>query len=258
VKPEKALGQHFLRDPQVLEELAALVDVGRSAGVLEIGPGEGALTAFLVGQGPPVIALDKDPRAAEALRARFGAAVQTACGDAVHADLEALLPAVDDRGRRPVVAGNLPYNVASAIYRRLLGLSPSVARLVLMLQREVAQRIVALPGTRGWGIPSIHTALVARAHLVREVPPEAFTPRPKVWSAILYVEPLPEPRVPWGEVEGVVGLAQQLLQWRRKVLRNTGLASELLEAVGAVPSLRAEDLTLDQLIQLYRLSESAR
>ncbi|MGM0577032.1 MAG: 16S rRNA (adenine(1518)-N(6)/adenine(1519)-N(6))-dimethyltransferase RsmA [Myxococcota bacterium] len=251
MRADKKLGQHFLRDPEVLQDIDAVADVGRSAGVLEIGPGEGALTGFLVRSGRPVVALELDPRAVEAVGRRFGDAVRVVEGDAVDADLEALLPPADEEGRLPVVVGNLPYNAGSAILRRLLRLDGRVARMVVMLQREVAERVVAGPGSKRYGLLSVLAALQAKAWIVREVPPAAFRPRPKVHSAVLLVEPLDTPHLPPGEMEAFTTFVGGLFRSRRKTLANTLGHTEALEALGVDPRARPETLSPDQILALY-------
>jgi len=258
LKPDKRLGQHFLRDTDVLQDIAAVADVAHSAGVLEIGPGEGALTAFLVGTGKPVVAIDKDPRAIEALHQRFGDAVRGVLGDAVEDDLGALLPSPDNDGRLPIVVGNLPYNVASPIFRRLLHLAPQrVSRMVLMFQREVALRIVAEPGNKAYGVPSVMASLLARCHVVRDVPPQAFHPPPKVDSAVILAEPLPDPAhdLDAAGLEAFGRWLPALFQRRRKKLRHatqalTDLAAA--EATGIDLALRPERLTPQQIITLFK------
>lgn len=250
MRPDKSLGQHFLRDPDVLADIAAIADVGRSSGALEIGPGEGALTAFLVGAGVPVVAIDKDPRALDALATRFGDKVRVVLGDAAHDDLAPLLP-----GPGAVVVGNLPYNVASVIHRRVLALghTAKLARAVLMFQREVALRIVAGPGSRDFGVPSILTAVAARAWIVRDVPPRAFSPPPKVDSAVVLVEPLPAPLVPAAELEAFASFVASIFQQRRKTLGNAlGAQRARLDAVGIDPGLRAEQLAVADFVRLFR------
>ena len=133
MRADKRLGQHFLRDIEVLEEIVAIADVSNSAGVLEIGPGEGALTAFLVRAGRPVVALERDPRAVKAVEERLGDKVEIVEGDALEEDLGALLPPAIEGRDAPVIVGNLPYNVGTAIYRRILALRKRSSRAVLML-----------------------------------------------------------------------------------------------------------------------------
>lgn len=254
MRPDKRLGQHFLLDAEVLEEISAVADVGRAAGVLEIGPGDGALTAFLVQSGRPVHAIDLDPRAVAEIQRRFGDAVQVVQGDAVEADLASLLPAPNPEGRRAVVVGNLPYNAGSAIYRRLLGLGDQVERLVLMFQREVARRIVAGPGSRAYGLLSVVTALQARAWMIREVPPTAFRPRPKVHSAVVLVEPLgaASPLAGPGELDSLTRFVGRLFQSRRKTIGNTITDVAALARLGIDPGCRAETIAPETLLTLYR------
>lgn len=253
MKANKRLGQHFLRDPGVLTEIAAIADVERSAGALEIGPGEGALTAFLVRSGRPIVALEKDRRAVEELAARFGDAVRVVEGDALTADLGALLPRDATGGARPVVVGNLPYNVGGAIYRRLLTLRGQVARLVLMLQREVAVRLVAPAGSRLYGIPSVVTGLLANAWLVREVPPWCFEPRPKVDSAVILVELHDAPPLSLDELDRFDRFLTMMFHNRRKTLANAlGDTADALKSVGVPVSARAEEVDPPTLLALYR------
>ncbi len=264
MRPDKRLGQHFLRDTQVLQEISAVADVAHSSGVLEIGPGEGALTAFLVRAGRPVVAIDKDPRAIDALWERFGESVKGVLGDAMRDDLGELLPPPDSDGRRPVVVGNLPYNVASPIFRNLLALGyPRVARMVLMFQREVALRIVAKPGSKAYGVPSVMAALLARAHVVREVPPSAFYPRPKVDSAVVLVEPLQTPLHDL-DPDGLSAFGRWLpglFQKRRKKLRHATQALIDLDAAattGVDLDIRPERLEPAQILALFSSQRGRR
>lgn len=262
MRPDKRLGQHFLRDADVLEDIASVADVAHSAGALEIGPGEGALTAYLADAGRPIVAVDRDPRAVRELARRFGERVQAMEGDALAVDLEALLPTPGEDGRLPVIVGNLPYNAASAIFRRLLGLQRPVARMVLMFQREVARRIVAGPGSRAYGVPSVLRALVADAWIVRDVPPEAFFPRPKVDSAVVLVEPRSTPAFPGAD--GAIArqdafgtFLSRVFQARRKVLANAVKPAQAVTAAGLDPRGRAEGLTPEELWRLFRATEQA-
>jgi 16S rRNA (adenine1518-N6/adenine1519-N6)-dimethyltransferase len=254
MKADKSLGQHFLRDADVLADIAAIADLDHSAGALEIGPGEGALTAFLVKSRVPVHAIDQDPRAVEAIQTRFGERVKVTLGDAAKADLRVHLPLEKD-GQKPVIVGNLPYNVGSLIHRRVLGLGHAIARSVLMFQKEVALRLVAKPSTSEYGIPSIVTQAAARAYSVREVPPEAFSPRPKVDSAVILVEPLPSPLVPFEDLDAFGDFLGKAFQQRRKTLSNSlGEQRRLLEVVGVDPRKRAEELSVETWVALWRAS----
>lgn len=243
-----------MRDTRVLEDIAAIADVGHSGGCLEIGPGEGALTAFLVkgAQGKKVIAIDPDPRAIAAVTTRFAGAVHAVLGDATQDDLAALLP-----GPKAVVVGNLPYNAASLIHRRVVALGDRISRAVLMFQKEVALRLVAVPKTRDYGIPSIVTQAAATAFIVREVGPECFSPRPKVDSAVVLVEPRATPLVAFTELERFGDFLALAFQQRRKTLGNAmGERRVLLEQVGIAPTRRAEELSVEEWVALFRAHES--
>lgn len=250
MRADKRLGQHFLRDVEVLTDIAAIAAVHETGGVLEIGPGEGALTGFLMRGNKPVVVLDKDPRAIEAVYERFGEAVQGVLGDALHADLDALLPSGPPA---PIVVGNLPYNVGTAILQRLLTLTGRVSRLVVMLQHEVAARVVASSSSKAYGLLTVLTWLSGDAWIVREVPPEAFAPRPKVNSSVVLIELRSEPRIPEEERAAFTQFAGGLFRSRRKMLRKTFENLEGLKTLGVEPTARPEDLTPEQILALYRL-----
>jgi 16S rRNA (adenine1518-N6/adenine1519-N6)-dimethyltransferase len=251
MRPDKKLGQHFLRDASVLEEISGLADVKNSPGVLEIGPGEGALTAFLARAGRPITAVDRDPRAEIALRNRFGDNVNFVHGDALTVDLESLLPPSVD-GSLPVVVGNLPYNVGTAIYRRLLRLYGKTSRMVLMLQREVAHRISASHGSKTYGVLSVLTSLTARAMLVRDVPPDAFFPPPKVHSSLLYVDFPKEPLLAVDEHEAFARFVGRFFQMRRKKIIKVIPDTELLARFGIEPTQRPESVPALTYLALFR------
>ncbi len=253
MRADKRLGQHFLVDPAVLREICDIADVEHSAGVLEIGPGEGALTAFLAAGTKPVVALEKDPRAVAEVQRRLGQRVQVVEGDALEVDLGALLPPVGPDGRRPIVVGNLPYNVGTAIFRRLLALGSRLERMVLMLQREVAERITAEPGNRAHGLLTVATALRARAWQVGVVPPAAFRPQPKVESALLLVEPLAAPRLDDEAEAEFLTFVASLSQARRKTLANAVGDLKALAIVGIDPRARPETLSLETLLALHQV-----
>jgi 16S rRNA (adenine1518-N6/adenine1519-N6)-dimethyltransferase len=251
MRPNKRLGQHFLCDPGVLREIVEVADPERSAGVLEIGPGEGVLTAFLARSRRPIVAIDADARAVEAVEIRLGDAVRVVHGDALEVDLASLLPPPVD-SRLPVVVGNLPYNAGTAIYRRLLLLERRVSRHVLMFQKEVADRIVAGPGSKTYGILSVVTALCARAWKVCDVEPSAFRPPPKVRSAVILVEPLEAPLITAAEQAPLGAFVGRIFQTRRKTLLNVLGSQEVVDAHGLDGKARPETLSPETLLRLYR------
>ena len=252
MRADKRLGQHFLRDPEILAEIAAIADVQRSAGVLEIGPGEGALTAFLARSDKPIVAIERDPRAIRAIETRFGDRVTVTEGDALQVDLGELLPPMNAQGVKPVVVGNLPYNAGTAIYRRLLGLGDQVSRHILMFQKEVAQRIVAPAGTRAYGLLSVMTTIRAQAWMVLEVSPKAFRPPPKVHSAVVLVEPRATPLIDPHEEKDFHDFLGEFFRMRRKTLQNGFGHVKALEALGIDPQQRPESVGPTTLIELYR------
>ena len=169
MRPAKRWGQSFLIDPFVADAEAALVDLAPGRPVLEIGGGLGILTAALLRRGlGPLTVLERDPRLAEFLRATFGRRVRVIAADA----LEVGLPPAD------CVVGNLPYSVASPILRRLF--EAKVPRIVFLVQREVAERIAAGPGSKQYGRLSIWARYYGTVELFRTVGPDAFAPRPEV------------------------------------------------------------------------------
>jgi len=251
LRANKRLGQHFLRDPAVLREIYEVADPERSAGVLEIGPGEGALTAFLVRAKRPVTAIDQDPRAIDAVRARLGSAVTLVEGDALAVDLGELLPPAVE-GKQPIVVANLPYNAGTAIYRRLLRLERRVSRHVLMFQKEVGQRIVATPGTKAYGVLSVLTALCADAWCVCVVPPSAFQPPPKVHSAVILVEPKESSPIAQEEHDAFASFVGRLFQGRRKTLLNVLGSQALIDTHGLDGKARPETLSPETFLRLFR------
>ncbi len=208
VVPSKALGQSFLANPFIADAEAALVGVPPGRPVVEIGGGLGVLTAALVRRGfEPLTVVERDPRLAGFLRDAFGERIRVLVGDA----LEIELPPAD------CVVGNLPYSVATPILLRLF--AARVPRIVFLVQREVAERLAAGPGSKEYGRTSILAALYGTVELFRTVPENAFSPPPKVESRIgVHVArtgPLPVPSVPRLE-RAVKGLFSS----RRKQLAN--------------------------------------
>lgn len=250
VRPRKALGQNFLVEPGIVERIVAAAGV-RGRRVLEIGPGMGALSDRLAAEADELVLLEIDPRMAARLRARFAASphVRVETGDALRVDLGALF---EGPGRAVVVA-NLPYSVASPMLLRLLEARRRFERLVLMLQREVAERVVAGPGGKDYGLPSIWVALYGHAEILFRVPPGAFVPRPKVESAVAAIALAPSPRVALADEARFRALVRAAFAQRRKTLRAAlaGLATRGdLEAAGIDPRRRGETLSVEEFARL--------
>jgi len=236
------LGQHFLADRGVVARIVALL-AEEPARVLEIGPGRGAMTGELAARFSRVVALEVDDRLLAPLRERFGAAgVEVRQGDALSEDLDRLVG--DERPWQ--VAANLPYSVGTAIVRRLLPRHDVFSRLVVMLQREVAERIVVTPGSKGHGLLALERAARAEARIAFHVPPRAFRPRPRVESSVVVLDLRPSP---FEEelLERALGLAAHALRTPRKMLSNAAkplVETESLERAGLDPSSRPATVEL--------------
>lgn len=245
----RRLGQNFLVDPSIAARIAAEL-APNPPRVLEIGPGRGALTEPLLDRFDRVLALELDADLVPPLVARIGGCLEVRQGDALADDLDAML--ADEAPWQ--VASNLPYSVGTAILRRLLRRHDLFSRLVVMLQREVAQRVVAEPGGKGHGLLALERAAWADARLLFDVPPRAFRPRPKVVSTVLVLD-LEEPDLDPGLLERALSLASRALTRPRKMLSNA-LPAEIgvgsIEAAGLDPSDRPGTVPLDAWLRLAK------
>ncbi len=253
IDPRKSLGQHFLHDQGVLRRISALAAPEPGSGIVEVGPGTGALTEHLLALGCPVHAVERDDRLLPLLAERFGPALRLHAADAVHLDWPAVLadPAL---GPRPVVVGNLPYNVGAAIVMALLESHCPPARMVVMLQREVADRIAAHgPSHPAWGLLSVHAGWRAEVRPCFRVGPGAFRPPPKVESAVIALWPRAAPLAEVPSQASFDRLVNAGFGQRRKQLagalgHSLGLPREAvlaaLAAHGLRPDARAEQLDL--------------
>ena len=246
----KRLGQNFLIDTDVAERIVGLLD-DEPRRALEIGPGRGALTDGLRRRFGRLVALELDERLAADLAARYREEpVEVIHADALHDPLDPIL-ASDAPWQ---VASNLPYSVGTAILRRLLPRHDLFTRLVVMLQREVAQRIVAEPGVRNHGLLALERAAWADARIAFDVPPRAFRPRPKVMSSVVTLRLHPSSYDP-EDLERGLRLASRALTKPRKMLGNAlkpgGTASQIA-AVGLDPESRPAEVSLDGWIALAK------
>jgi 16S rRNA (adenine1518-N6/adenine1519-N6)-dimethyltransferase len=262
--PSRALGQHFLADPNTARRIVRLAGVAAGARVLEIGPGAGSLTVELVASGARVTALELDRHLVPVLEdvlGRRGAAdrVRVESGDALTADLAALLG-----GEPHAIVSNLPYNVAVPIVMRVLESVPLVPRLFVMVQREVADRLAAAPGGKEYGAVSVRVAYHASARRVGVVPASVFLPPPRVDSALVEIvrHRVPPVEVPSSDL--LFALVRAGFAQRRKMLRRA-LRAELddstervLAAAGVAPTARAESLDLEAWAALARATEEVR
>ncbi|WP_281991982.1 16S rRNA (adenine(1518)-N(6)/adenine(1519)-N(6))-dimethyltransferase RsmA [Sulfitobacter geojensis] len=253
----KSLGQNFLLDLNLTAKIARQAGDLTGCDVLEIGPGPGGLTRGLLAEGARhVLAIEKDPRCLPAL-AEIGAAYDGQLtvieGDALEINpLEHLTPPIR-------VAANLPYNVGTELLVRWLTPAqwpPFWQSLTLMFQREVAERIVAAPGSKAYGRLALLAQWRADARIVLHLPPEAFTPPPKVSSAVVHLTALAEPRFP-ADPKILNRVVAAGFNQRRKMLRASlkGIAPDIedrLQAAGIKPTERAEQVSLEAFCALAR------
>ncbi|MFY0645854.1 16S rRNA (adenine(1518)-N(6)/adenine(1519)-N(6))-dimethyltransferase RsmA [Sulfitobacter geojensis] len=253
----KSLGQNFLLDLNLTAKIARQAGDLTGCDVLEIGPGPGGLTRGLLAEGARhVLAIEKDPRCLPAL-AEIGAAYDGQLtvieGDALEINpLEHLTPPIR-------VAANLPYNVGTELLVRWLTPAqwpPFWQSLTLMFQREVAERIVAAPGSKAYGRLALLAQWRADARIVLHLPPEAFTPPPKVSSAVVHLSALAEPRFP-ADPKILNRVVAAGFNQRRKMLRASlkGIAPDIedrLQAAGIKPTERAEQVSLEAFCALAR------
>lgn len=254
--PKKSLGQHFLTDPRILGRIADALQLQRGDRVLEVGPGRGALTGELLARGAILTAIEKDRDLIPILRARFPE-LRLAQGDALEEDWRALAEA----GHGPLlVIGNIPYNITSPLIDKAL-LPPRPRRVVFLVQREVADRLAAVAGTREYGALTVGVQTVAGVERLMTVAAGAFRPAPKVDSAVVRLTPLAAPLIPDGQVASFRRLVTALFAARRKQLGRavrqvTGWGPErvvgLLTSMGVDPSHRPEVLTPLQFAVLHQ------
>jgi 16S rRNA (adenine1518-N6/adenine1519-N6)-dimethyltransferase len=242
VAPSRALGQNFVTDANTVRRIARLARIGAGDRVLEIGAGVGCLTLALAETGAAVTAVEIDRRLVPILRqvtARSGVAVVEA--DALRVEWSGLLGA----GPWTLVA-NLPYNIATPLVADLLDTVPALRRMLVMVQREVAERLVAGPGDPGYGAVSVKVAYWAQAELVGRVPPSVFVPRPRVESALVALRRRDRPAVDPDLVDAdhLFAVVRAGFAQRRKMLRRSlsAFPASAFAAAGVAADRRAEDL----------------
>jgi 16S rRNA (adenine1518-N6/adenine1519-N6)-dimethyltransferase len=243
--PRRAFGQNFVVDPNTVRRIARLAQIGPGDHVLEIGAGLGSLTLALAETGAQIHAIEIDNGIVEVLRTVVAGIenVRVIHGDALTLDWR---PLVELSPRWHVVA-NLPYNVATPLVADLLDRVPAVQHMLVMVQREVAERFVAAPRTPAYGAVSVKIGYWAEAHIVGEVPATVFFPKPKVASALVDIRRLPTPALPDVIPSELFALVRAGFAQRRKMLRRalSGLVSPDVFTIADVsPESRAEELDL--------------
>lgn len=247
LSPSRALGQNFLADPNTAERIVRLSGVAPGDRVVEVGAGLGSLTVALARSGARVLALELDRRLVpllEEITASHG--VRVVQGDAMSCDWDELLGAEPWR-----LVANLPYNIAAPLLLDLLAKVPAIEKMFVMVQREVAERLAADPGSAAYGAVSLRRAYFATARLAGVVPASVFLPRPRVESALLELVRLAEPPVSrevasFGEIDRLVSLGFAV---RRKMLRRSLaplVGEETFARAGVDSARRPEELSLPE------------
>lgn len=263
--PRKRLGQHFLVRESVVENILRLAALAPGDDILEIGPGLGFLTRRLLQAGSRVWAIEIDPFLAERLRASLTEhlpAFHLIQGDILKVPLESILA-----DKKVKVVANLPYSISTPILFRLFDLRRHFSLLVLMVQREVAERLTASPGTKAYGGLSVSFQAQGRILERLSIPPEAFLPRPKVKSTVLKIVLHPKPLVAPEEAALFRQVVRAAFGQRRKTLSNSfaallGMKKEtvnpLLQQEAIDPRRRGETLSLEEFLQLTRALKAMR
>ncbi|HVG66369.1 MAG TPA: 16S rRNA (adenine(1518)-N(6)/adenine(1519)-N(6))-dimethyltransferase RsmA [Actinomycetota bacterium] len=248
LRPSRALGQHYLADPNTARKVARLGGIEPGETVLEVGPGLGSLTLALRQAGAAVVAVEADARLLPALAEVLGddPLVRVEVADALRVDLAALAP----EARRLVA--NLPYNIAATLVLKVLAEAPAITHQVVMVQREVGERLAAAPGSPAYGAPSAKLAAQATARVLSPVSRHVFVPEPHVDSVLLGVTRRQHPAVAGLDPAELGRVIDAAFGQRRKTLRNAlrglGLDAAGVEALGAAAGVdlgqRAERLDL--------------
>lgn len=258
----RRLGQHFLHDPAILDRIVEALDPQPADFVLEVGPGPGTLTSRLAPRVGRVVAIEMDRDLAEGLRADLASAghhrgVEVVTGDALALDWHALTPPAHDGPRK--IVGNVPYYITSPLIEKALQ-PPAPAVVVFLVQREVADRVAAPPGSRTYGALSVGVQAVARAERLFTVRAGAFRPPPRVDSALLRLTPLERPAVPETERAGFRAFVVAIFGQRRKqIARGLRILHDLdaarsvavCEAAGVAPDARPEALDVAAFVRLF-------
>jgi 16S rRNA (adenine1518-N6/adenine1519-N6)-dimethyltransferase len=262
ISPRKSLGQNFLIDRNISAKIVREFAPSAGEAVVEIGPGEGALTGLLVESGCRLTAVELDPRAAERIRDLYGTRIEVIERDFLQVDLSAL--AGNLGGERLRVIGNIPYYITSPILFHLFGARSVVSDAMMMMQREVADRLVAPPRTKDYGILAVMTQSYAVPKRLFDVGPKCFYPAPNVTSAVV--------RLDFRDIEGIAGIERQhaaivraAFNQRRKTLRNS-LAqllpdqherNRIFEQANIEERRRPEELTPQEFVRLARVYADA-
>ncbi|MDR3668634.1 MAG: 16S rRNA (adenine(1518)-N(6)/adenine(1519)-N(6))-dimethyltransferase RsmA [Ignavibacteriaceae bacterium] len=255
IKPLKKFGQNYLTDPNILRKIVEEIDPNGEDNIIEIGPGLGALTEFLLQKVPTITAIEIDNRVGEILRKRFQG-IELITEDFLKTDLNAIY---HKSGKKLRITGNIPYNLTSPILFRMIENNQIVKDAVLMMQLEVAQRIISKKGTKEYGILSVLLNYFCEIKFCFKVSPNVFNPRPKVWSAVLHFY-LKENDLTDTDKKVFIQTVKAAFGNRRKTLKNS-LSNSIFKEInfedsGIDISLRAEQLDIDNFVLLSKYIQS--
>ena len=247
-RPRKRFGQHFLTDPQIVRDIVEAIGASTDDTLVEIGPGRGAITIPLLESGATIHAIELDRDLARDLGRRLAHAQNFVLhqADALDFDLRRL-------GDDLRVAGNLPYNISTPLLFRMLDYLDAIRDMHFMLQKEVVDRMAAEPGSRRYGRLTVMLGCRTRVEQLMDVPPEAFSPAPKVWSSVVRLLPRREDAPQIDDEALLEKLVMGAFSQRRKTLRNAlrdVVSCETLEATGIDPGSRAETVPAEAWVRL--------
>ncbi|MCS6915858.1 MAG: 16S rRNA (adenine(1518)-N(6)/adenine(1519)-N(6))-dimethyltransferase RsmA [Myxococcales bacterium] len=255
LRAKKAWGQNFLVDEHAHQAVVAAAELHPADLVVEIGAGLGTLTERLLRTGAQVVAVERERDMCTVLRAELGhePRLRLCEQDALQLDVARL---AEEHGSPVVVVGNLPYCIASPLLFHLLAARDAIHHLVLMLQREVADRLLARPGDNAFSALSAQVQILCEVRRVCQVGAGSFVPVPRVDSTLVRLDPLPSPRVPVKDLRRYAEVVRAAFGQRRKTLRNAlgavfgPAAAAALDRAGIDPSRRGETLTLEEFARL--------
>jgi len=247
-RPRKRFGQHFLTASETIDQIVAAIAPRQDETIVEIGPGQAAITAPLAELATTLHAIEFDRDLVSTLRQRFAGRENVIVheADALNFDFTTL-------GRNLRIVGNLPYNISTPLLFHLLRYKDVIADMHFMLQKEVVERMAAMPGSKRYGRLTIMLGCHLEVVHLFDVPPSAFSPPPKVMSSVVRMRPIPPPAFDIQDAELLEKIVKQAFSRRRKTLRNAldGFAStENIQSAGLDPSQRPEQITIEDWVNL--------
>jgi 16S rRNA (adenine1518-N6/adenine1519-N6)-dimethyltransferase len=265
IKPEKKWGQHFLTDRNLAQIIISLHNPQRNEIHLEIGPGRGELTELLLDKCKLLIAVEIDPRLVKVLQQRFSGKENLiiVAQDILETNIREIFAQYSSAAKKLRIIGNIPFYISSPLLHHLIEFRHYINDMTLMLQEEVARRIVAAPNNKDYGYLSLMINFYCSTEIVRKIPKQAFYPKPKVDANIVQLKILTQPRFNLSNESFFFQLIKSAFSHRRKTLSNSLVKSKLLSLskeqinteitkAGINPKSRAEALSLNEYFQLYK------